>query len=343
MKTRLGINGFGRIGRCFLRAAEEDNEFMNLVDIVAVNDLTDAKTLAHLFKYDSVFGKFHGDIYAKDNSLILADKEIKVVSEKDPAKIPWKDLQVDIVLESTGKFNDAKEAAKHINAGAKKVIISAPAKQPDATILMGINEKQYDNEKHNVISMASCTTNCLAPVVKVLNDRFGIEKGYMTTCHAYTNDQRLLDLPHKDLRRARAATVSIIPTTTGAAKSIGVVIPELEGKLDGMALRVPVSNGSVADMVLTLKKDVTREEVNNSLKEASETNLKGIMAYTEDPIVSSDIIGEPCSSIVDGLSTMVLGNKSNVIKVLSWYDNEWSFVCRLIDLVKFIIRNRQQQ
>ena len=343
MKTKLGINGFGRIGRCFLRAAIQDNEFMNLADIVAVNDLTDAKTLAHLFKYDSVFGKFQGEIYTNDNTLILADKEIKVVSEKDPAKIPWKDLQVDIVLESTGKFNDAKEAAKHINAGAKKVIISAPAKQPDATILMGINEKQYDNKKHNIISMASCTTNCLAPVVKVLNDRFGIEKGYMTTCHAYTNDQRLLDLPHKDLRRARAATVSIIPTTTGAAKSIGVVIPELEGKLDGMALRVPVSNGSVADMVLTLKKDVTREEVNNSLKEASETNLKGIMAYTDDPIVSSDIIGEPCSSIIDGLSTMVLGNKSNVIKVLSWYDNEWSFVCRLIDLVKFIIRNRQRQ
>ena len=343
MKTKVGINGFGRIGRCFLRAAMQDKEFMNLVDIVAINDLTDAKTLAHLFKYDSIFGKFQGEIQAKDNTLILADKEIKIVSEKNPAKIPWKELQVDIVLESTGKFNDSKEAVKHINAGAKKVIISAPAKQPDATILMGINEKQYDNEKHNVISMASCTTNCLAPVVKVLNDRFGIEKGYMTTCHAYTNDQRLLDLPHKDLRRARAATVSIIPTTTGAAKSIGVVIPELEGKLDGMALRVPVSNGSVADMVLTLKKDVTREEVNNSLKEASETNLKGIMAYTDDPIVSSDIIGEPCSSIVDGLSTMVLSNKSNVIKVLSWYDNEWSFVCRLIDLMKFIIRNRQPQ
>ena len=325
MNTKVGINGFGRIGRCFLRAAMQDIEFMNFVDIVAINDLTDAKTLAHLFKYDSIFGKFQGEIQAKDNTLILADKEIKIVSEKNPAKIPWKELQVDIVLESTGKFNDSKDAVKHINAGAKKVIISAPAKQPDATILMGINEKQYDNEKHNVISMASCTTNCLAPVVKVLNDRFGIEKGYMTTCHAYTNDQRLLDLPHKDLRRAKAATVSIIPTTTGAAKSIGVVIPELEGKLDGMALRVPVSNGSVADMVLTLKRDVTREEVNNSLKEASETNLKGIMAYTDDPIVSSDIIGEPCSSIVDGLSTMVLGNKSNVIKVLSWYDNEWRF------------------
>ena len=266
MKTRLGINGFGRIGRCFLRAALQDNEFMNLVDIVAVNDLTDAGTLAHLFKYDSVFGRFQGEVYVKDNMLIVAHKEIRVTSEKDPANLPWKDLQVDIVLESTGKFNDAMEAAKHINAGAKKVIISAPAKQPDARILMGINEKQYDRDKDNVISMASCTTNCLAPVVKVLNDRFGIEKGYMTTCHAYTNDQRLLDLPHKDLRRARAATVSIIPTTTGAAKSIGVVIPELEGKLDGMALRVPVSNGSVTDMVLTLKKDVTKEEVNNALK-----------------------------------------------------------------------------
>ena len=324
MKTRLGINGFGRIGRCFLRAAIQDREFMNLVDIVAINDLTDANTLAHLFKYDSIFGKFQGEIYAKDNNtLIVADKEIKVISEKDPAKIPWKDLQTDIVLESTGKFNDAKEAVKHINAGAKKVIISAPAKQPDATILMGINEKQYDNEKHNIISMASYTTNCLAPVVKVLNDKFGIEKGYMTTCHAYTNDQRLLDLPHKDLRRARAAMVSIIPTTTGAAKSIGVVIPELEGKLDGMALRVPVSDGSVADMVLTLRKDVTKEEVNNALKAASQTSLKGIMAYTDDPIVSTDIIGEPCSSVVDGLSTMVLGNKSNIIKGLSWYDNEW--------------------
>jgi glyceraldehyde 3-phosphate dehydrogenase len=341
MITKLGINGFGRIGRCFLRAAIQDKEFMSLVDIVAINDLTDAGTLAHLFKYDSVFGKFQGEVYAKNNTLILDDKEIKVVSEKDPAKIPWKDLQVNIVLESTGKFNDAKEAAKHISAGAKKVIISAPAKQPDATILMGINEKQYDNEKDNIISMASCTTNCLAPVVKVLNEKFGIEKGYMTTCHAYTNDQRLLDLPHKDLRRARAATVSIIPTTTGAAKSIGVVIPELEGKLDGMALRVPVSNGSVIDMVLTLKKDVTKEEVNNALKEASQANLKGIMAYTEDPIVSSDIIGEPCSSVVDGLSTMVLGNKSNIIKVLSWYDNEWSFACRLIDLIKFVITNKR--
>jgi glyceraldehyde 3-phosphate dehydrogenase len=342
MKTKLGINGFGRIGRCFVRAAIQDKEFMDLIDIVAVNDLTDAKTLAHLFKYDSIFRRFQGEIEVKDdNILMLNDMQIKVLSEKDPGIIPWKDLQVDIVLESTGKFNDAKVAAKHISAGAKKVIISAPAKQPDATILMGINEKQYDNKKHNIISMASCTTNCLAPVVKVLNDRFGIEKGYMTTCHAYTNDQRLLDLPHKDLRRARAAMVSIIPTTTGAAKSIGVVIPELDGKLDGMVLRVPVSNGSVVDMVLTLKKDVTKEEVNNALKESSQTDLKGIMTYTEDPIVSTDIIGEPCSSVVDGLSTMVLGNKSNVIKVLSWYDNEWSFACRLVDLIKLIIKRME--
>ena len=338
MNTKVGINGFGRIGRCFLRAAMQDKEFMNLVDIVAINDLTDAKTLAHLFKYDSIFGKFQGEIQAKDNTLILADKEIKIVSEKDPAKIPWKELQVDIVLESTGKFNDAKEAVKHINAGAKKVIISAPAKQPDATILMGINEKQYDNQKHNIISMASCTTNCLAPVLKTLNDKFGIEKGYMTTCHAYTNDQRILDLPHKDLRRGRAAMMSIIPTSTGAAKAIGSVIPELSGKMDGMALRVPVSNGSIIDVVLTLKGEVTKDEVNKVLRDSSETNLKGIMAYTEEPIVSSDIIGESHSSIVDGLSTMVLGGKGNLIKVLSWYDNEWSFACRLVDLVKFILR-----
>jgi glyceraldehyde 3-phosphate dehydrogenase len=245
-------------------------------------------------------------------------------------------LNIDIVLESSGEFNDAKEAKKHIEAGAKKVIISAPAKQPDATILMGINNNLYDNNKHRIVSMASCTTNCLAPVIKVLNDKFGIENGYMTTTHAYTNDQRLLDLPHKDLRRARAAMMSIIPTTTGAAKAIGIVIPELNGKIDGMALRVPVSDGSIADMVLTLKKEVNREEINKVLRDASETELKGIMEYTEEPIVSSDIIGNPHSSIVDGLSTMVLGDKSKIVKVLSWYDNEWGFACRLIDLIKFV-------
>jgi glyceraldehyde 3-phosphate dehydrogenase len=344
MKLRLAINGFGRIGRSFVKAALKDKEFMNLIDIVAINDLTDAKTLAHLFKYDSVFGKFDGTVEVDNGSsnnnnnsvLMVNNLPLRVISEKDPSKLPWKDLNIDIVLESSGEFNDAKEAKKHIEAGAKKVIISAPAKQPDATILMGINNNLYDNNKHRIVSMASCTTNCLAPVIKVLNDKFGIENGYMTTTHAYTNDQRLLDLPHKDLRRARAAMMSIIPTTTGAAKAIGIVIPELNGKIDGMALRVPVSDGSIADMVLTLKKEVNRKEINKVLRDASETELKGIMEYTEEPIVSSDIIGNPHSSIVDGLSTMVLGDKSKIVKVLSWYDNEWGFACRLIDLIKFV-------
>ncbi len=342
MKLKMAINGFGRIGRSFVKAGLKDPEFVNSIDILAINDLTDPKTLAHLFKYDSVFGKFEGvvDVVSRGdgngNFLMINDHLIQVISERDPSKLPWKELSIDLVLESSGKFNDAKEAKKHIEAGAKKVIISAPAKQPDATILMGINDNLYDNNKHNIVSMASCTTNCLAPVIKVLNDKFGIENGYMTTTHAYTNDQRLLDLPHKDLRRARAAMMSIIPTTTGAAKAIGTVIPELNGKIDGMALRVPVSDGSIADMVLTLKKEVNKEEINKELKASSETELKGIMEYTEDPIVSSDIIGNPHSSIVDGLSTMVLGNKSNTVKVLSWYDNEWGFSCRLIDLVKYI-------
>jgi glyceraldehyde 3-phosphate dehydrogenase len=347
MKLRLAINGFGRIGRCFVKVALKDKEFMNLVDIVAINDLTDTKTLAHLFKYDSVFGKFDGTVEVdnggsnniNNNSVLVVNNlPIRVISEKDPSRLPWKDLNIDIVLESSGKFNDAKEAKKHIEAGAKKVVISAPAKQPDATILMGVNNNLYDNNKHRIVSMASCTTNCLAPVIKVLNDKFGIENGYMTTTHAYTNDQRLLDLPHKDLRRARAAMMSIIPTTTGAAKAIGTVIPELNGKIDGMALRVPVSDGSIAYMVLTLKKEVNREEINKVLRDASITELKGIMEYTEEPIVSSDIIGNPHSSIVDGLSTMVLGDRSKIVKVLSWYDNEWSFACRLIDLIKFVAK-----
>ena len=245
---------------------------------------------------------------------------------------------IDIVIESSGKFNDAKEATKHITAGAKKIIISAPATDPDATILLGINDEIYDTSKHDIISMASCTTNCLAPVLKTLDDKFGIQRGYMTTCHAYTNDQRILDLPHKDLRRARAAMMSIIPTSTGAARAIGSVLPKLRGKLDGMALRVPVSNGSIVDIVLTLNKDVTKDEVNLALKDSSNTNLKGIMSYTEEPIVSTDIIGESASSIVDGLTTMVLGGRGNLVKVMSWYDNEWSFACRLVDLVKFVIR-----
>ena len=338
MVVKVAINGFGRIGRCFLRAAMGDKDFGNIANIVAINDLTDAKTLAHLFKYDSTFGKFHGIVEAKDNEIIIDGHAVKVLAEKDPLKLPWKDLKIDIVIESTGRFNDAKEAMKHVIAGTKKVIISAPAINPDATVLIGINDNVYDNSKHNVISMASCTTNCLAPLLKTVNDKFGIQSGYMTTCHAYTNDQRILDLPHKDLRRARAAMMSIIPTTTGAAKAIGSVIPDLKGKMDGVALRVPVSNGSIVDVVLTLKKEVTKEEVNAVLKDSSAKELKGIMAYTEEPIVSTDIIGESHSSIIDGLSTMVLGKKGNLVKIMSWYDNEWSFACRLIDLIKFVVR-----
>jgi glyceraldehyde 3-phosphate dehydrogenase len=338
MMANIAINGFGRIGRCFLRAAMSDKEFSNIANIVAINDVTDAKTLAHLFRYDSTFGRYEGRVEAKDNEILVDEQSIKVISEKDPLKLPWKDLKIDIVIESTGKFNDAKEAKKHIAAGAKKVIISAPAKSPDATVLIGINDNLYDNKKHDVISMASCTTNCLAPLLKTINDKFGIDRGYMTTCHAYTNDQRILDLPHKDLRRARAAMMSIIPTSTGAAKAIGTVIPELSGKMDGMALRVPVSNGSIVDVVLTLQKEVTKVELNQALKDSSERELKGIMAYTEEPLVSSDIIGESHSSIVDGLSTMVVGTKNNLVKVMSWYDNEWSFACRLIDLVKFVLK-----
>lgn len=313
---------------------------MEMIDVVAINDMADAKTLVHLFKYDSVFGRFDGTVTVKNEDTLSVDGiDIRVMSEKEPSKLPWRDMKIDLVLESSGKFNDAKEAGKHITvAGAKRVIISAPAKGPDTTIVLGVNEDEFDNKKHNIISMASCTTNCLAPVVKVINDKFGIEKGYMTTTHAFTNDQRLLDLPHKDLRRARAATMSIIPTTTGAAKAIGSIIPELEGKIDGMALRVPVSSGSITDMVFTLKKEVTREEVNNALKQASEANLKGVLEYTDEPIVSADIVGNPHSSIVDGLSTMVLGNKNNVVKILSWYDNEWGFACRLVSLIKFITK-----
>jgi glyceraldehyde 3-phosphate dehydrogenase len=338
MTANIAINGFGRIGRCFLRAALKDKEFQALAKIVAINDLTDAKTLAHLFKYDSTFGKYEGEIAANEDEIVIDGNKVKVLSVKDPSELPWNDLDIDLVVESTGKFSDARAAMKHISAGARKVIISAPAANPDATILMGINDKTYDDDKHKIISMASCTTNCLAPVLKTINDKFGIESGYMTTCHAYTNDQRILDLPHKDLRRARAAMMSIIPTTTGAAKAIGSVIPELYGKMDGMALRVPVSNGSIVDMVLTLKNNVTKDEVNKVLKDSSNSNMKGIMAYTEEPIVSSDIIGESDSSIVDGLSTMVLGGKSNLVKIMSWYDNEWSFACRLVDLVKFVVR-----
>lgn len=336
----IAINGFGRIGRTFLRAALKDNSFISMINVTAINDLGDINTLAHLFKYDSVYGKFDGTVIVDtdNNYLVINNHKIKIISEKDPQLLPWGTLQIDIVLESTGKFKDREGASKHIKAGAKKVVISAPAKNPDATIILGINEKVYDSNNHNIISMASCTTNALAPVAKIINDKYGIVKGFMTTVHAFTNDQNLLDLHHKDLRRARSAVESIIPTTTGAAKSIGEVIPDLKGKLDGMALRVPVSDGSIIDLVVTLEKEVTNDEINNTLKQAAKGEFKDILSYTEDPIVSSDIIGDPHSSIVDGLSTMVLGKKSETIKVLSWYDNEWGFACRMVELIKFIVK-----
>ncbi len=335
-RVKVGINGFGRIGRNILRAALEDEGFRKSCQIVAVNDLTDAKTLGHLLKYDSILGVFRGTIEARDKSLVVNGEEIAVLSETDPGKLPWKDLGVDIVVESTGRFTEREGAAKHLSAGARKVIISAPAKGPDITVVLGVNEGNYDPQKHHIASNASCTTNCLAPVVKVLNDAFGVERGFMTTCHSYTNDQRILDLPHKDLRRARAAALSIIPTTTGAAKAIGLVIPELEGKLDGLSLRVPTPDGSINDLVAVLKRDVTKEEVNRAFQEAAKGKLKGILEYTEEPIVSADIIGNSHSAIVDGLSTNVIGKKGNLVKVMAWYDNEWGFSCRMVDLIRLM-------
>ena len=343
MKLNLAINGFGRIGRTFLRICLRDKDFMDKINIVAINDLTDLKSIVNLLKFDSTFGRFDGEIDMDEkNNLLVINKElkIKVFAEKDPLNLPWKEMDIYFVVESSGKFTNADNAKKHLEAGAKKVIISAPAKGVDVTILLGVNESKYQNKNHHIISMASCTTNSLAPVIKVLNDKFGIQSGYMTTTHAYTNDQRLLDSFHKDPRRSRSAMMSIIPTTTGAAKAIGEVIPELKGKIDGLALRVPVSNGSIADIVLTLNNEVTKEEVNDVLKEASQSYLKGILSYTEEPIVSSDIIGDSHSSIVDGLSTMVLGNKGTNVKILSWYDNEWGFTCRLVDLIKFLHKNK---
>ncbi len=303
---------------------------------MAVNDLTDPRTLAHLLKYDSVFGRFDADVTSGENSISVDDKEIKVVSERDPSNLPWSDLGVDIVVESTGFFTSREGASKHLDAGAKKVIISAPASNPDFTVVMGVNHTDYDGSKHNIISNASCTTNCLAPTCKVLNDNFGIERGFMTTVHSYTGDQRVLDFPHKDLRRARAAAVNIIPTTTGAARAIALVIPELEGKLDGMSLRVPTPNGSINDLVIELKQDTTKEDINSAFKSAANGSLKGILQYTEEPLVLSDIVGNPHSSIIDGLSTNVIGGKSNFAKVLSWYDNEWGFSNRMVDLMKYI-------
>ncbi|KJS80494.1 MAG: glyceraldehyde-3-phosphate dehydrogenase [Peptococcaceae bacterium BICA1-8] len=333
MSVKVGINGFGRIGRNVLRAAMKKEG----IEIVAVNDLTDAHTLAHLLKYDSVHGIYPGKVEAKDDSIIVDGKTVKVYAEKDPALLPWGELGVQIVVESTGRFTNGKDAQKHITAGAKKVIISAPAKEEDITIVMGVNEEKYDANNHHVISNASCTTNCLAPVAKVLQDKFSIKKGLMTTVHSYTNDQMILDLPHKDLRRARAAAMSIIPTTTGAAKAVALVLPELKGKLNGFAMRVPTPNVSVVDLVVEVEKETSVEEVNRALKETSEKEMQGILGYSEEPLVSKDYNGDPRSSIVDALSTMVIGG--NMVKVISWYDNEWAYSCRVVDLAKYIAKS----
>ncbi|KAA0548725.1 type I glyceraldehyde-3-phosphate dehydrogenase [Bacillus sp. BGMRC 2118] len=332
MTVKIGINGFGRIGRNVFRAALNNAN----VEVVAVNDLTDAHTLAHLLKYDTVHGVLNAEVTVGENSLIVNGKEIKVLAERDPAQLGWGNLGVDIVVESTGRFTKREDAAKHLEAGAKKVIISAPASNEDITVVMGVNEDKYDAANHHVISNASCTTNCLAPFAKVINDNFGIKKGMMTTVHSYTNDQQILDLPHKDLRRARAAAENIIPTSTGAAKAVSLVLPELKGKLNGMAMRVPTPNVSLVDLVVELEKDVTAEEINGALKEAAEGNLKGILQYSEEPLVSSDYNGDPHSSTIDALSTMVL--EGNLVKVISWYDNESGYSHRVIDLAEYIVK-----
>jgi len=337
MVTRVAINGFGRIGRLFYRAALKDPDFRKNFEIVAVNDLAKADNLAYLLKYDSIHGTLPNNIRSEENKIYVDDTEIKVLSIPNPEELPWKDLNIDIVLESTGRFTNRPDAEKHLKAGAKKVVISAPAKNPDITIVLGVNHKLYDPSKHHIISNASCTTNAFAPTVKVLHDNFGVKRGLMVTVHAYTNDQRVLDLIHrKDFRRGRAAGLSIIPTTTGAARAIGLVLPELAGKLDGMAMRVPVGDGSIVYFVTELEKEVTREDINNAFKEAAEGELKGILYYTEDPIVSQDIVGTTYSAIIDGLSTKVLGEKSNFVQVCTWYDNEMGFSHRLVDLMKLI-------
>jgi glyceraldehyde 3-phosphate dehydrogenase len=331
MSVKVGVNGFGRIGRLFTRAAIGDGD----VEIVAVNDLTDPKTLRHLFKYDSVHGTYSGEVEAEADGLVIDGKHVKVLAERDPAKLPWKDLGVQVVIESTGVFTKRDGAAKHLDAGADKVIISAPATEPDLTVVMGVNENAYDPKKHHVLSNASCTTNALVPLVKVLLDSFGIERAFMTTIHAYTNDQVILDAPHKDLRRARAAGMSIIPTSTGAARATALVIPEMKGKIDGVAMRVPTFDASIVDLVAILGKEVTVEEVNKAVEAAADKGrMSGILAYTEDPIVSIDVVGSSYSSIFDALSTMVMGN---LVKVMTWYDNEWGYSNRLVDLTKYIV------
>ena len=331
MTMKVGLSGFGRIGRDFLRIYFEND--VDDFEIVALNASGDLNTLAHLFKYDSLYGKFNGTIEVVEDGFVINGKNIKRVDHRNPSEIPWKDLGVELVIDSTGAFRDREGLSKHIEAGAKKVIVTAPAKNEDITIVMGVNEDKYDPEKHNIISNASCTTNCLAPVAKVVLDNFGIKKGLMTTVHAYTNDQQILDKRHKDLRRARAAALSVIPTTTGAAKAVALVIPELKGKLNGFAMRVPTPTVSVVDVVFEVEKATTAEEVNNAFKAASEGPLKGILGYSEEPLVSVDYKGDPRSSIVDGLSTMVI---DNMVKVVSWYDNEWGYSQRVVDLAAMV-------
>ncbi|MGC9973029.1 MAG: type I glyceraldehyde-3-phosphate dehydrogenase [Bryobacteraceae bacterium] len=330
MAVKVGINGFGRIGRNVVRAGFNDPE----IEFVACNDLTDTKTLAHLLKYDSVLGRLDAEVKEEGDSISINGKKLRVFAIKDPAELDWNSLGAQIVIESTGKFTDATQASKHLRGTVKKVIISAPAKNEDITLVLGVNDSAYDPAKHNIISNASCTTNCLAPVVKVLHENFTILKGSMTTIHSYTNDQNVLDFPHKDLRRARAAAINMIPTTTGAAKAIGLVMPELKGKLDGYSLRVPTPDVSVVDLVAVIAKSVTAEEVNAALKSAAEGKLKGILAYTEDPVVSTDMLHNPNSSIVDASLTKVLAG--DLLKVVAWYDNEWGYSCRVVDLLKFL-------
>ena len=332
MSIKVGINGFGRIGRNVVRAGMNNPN----IEFVAANDLTDTKTLAHLLKYDSTLGQLKGEVKAEADAIVVNGKRIKIFAIKDPAEIDWSGVGAQVVVESTGRFTDAKDASKHLRGTVKKVVISAPAKNEDITIVLGVNDGSYDASKHNVISNASCTTNCLAPVAKVLHEKFGIEKGSMTTIHSYTNDQPVLDFPHKDLRRARAAAINMIPTSTGAAKAIGLVMPELKGKLDGYAMRVPTPNVSVVDLVVLTSKPATAEEVNGALKEASAGALKGILGYTEDLVVSTDMLHNPNSSIVDSDLTKVMGG--NLVKVVAWYDNEWGYSMRVVDLIEFLAK-----
>jgi glyceraldehyde 3-phosphate dehydrogenase len=334
MTVKVGINGFGRIGRNFFRAAKRQGADL---DFVAVNDITDSKTLAHLLKYDSVLGTLDADVAVSDEGIRVDGDELKVLAERDPAALPWKELGAEIVIESTGLFTDRESAQKHLEAGAQKVIVSAPAKGDDITIVLGVNQDDYDPATHHVISNASCTTNCVVPMASVVEEAFGIDRALMTTCHAYTNDQNLLDLPHKDLRRARAAAINIVPASTGAAKATSLAIPKLKGKMDGMAFRVPVPVGSVTDLVCLLEREATVEEINEAFRTAAEGRLRGILKYTEDPLVSSDIVGDPHSCVFDALSTMAIGN---MVKVIGWYDNEWGFSNRLVELVELVASKR---